>query len=139
MNKEWLNKRPLKQQLLVLVTGIVVAAIVIFAVENSMMHRKIVLDTYARSTHTQLDAIRLGLEIGLEQEDFQSIEEILSWVRRNDNIEYMMITDEEDEVIAIYPDSVAATLSDIEKISTDVATKEDQFVRSTTCTPTYRE
>lgn len=130
MIRNWIYGRPLRQQLLFLVTSIVIIAIAIFAFENSRMQKKIVLDAYARSTQIQLEAVKLGLEIGLKEENYQSIDEVLSWAWQNENLDYMLLTDEDGEIIAVYPDTHTVNLAEVMSLPTSITQNEINFMKS---------
>ena len=64
---------PLKQQMMVLVTFIAIIAITLFAYINSGIQKRLVYKEFESSATTKTEAVRLGLEIGLQEENFESI------------------------------------------------------------------
>lgn len=67
---------PLKHQLILVVASITVIATVLFAYLNGTIQNKLVYKEYNSSAQIQLEAVRLGLEIGLREENFESISEV---------------------------------------------------------------
>ncbi len=121
---------PLKQQLTVLITSIAVIAIIIFAYINSGIQKNLVYKEFEASALTQVEAVRLGLEIGLQEENFESISDVINWATRNPNIEFIIIYDEFEEVLATYPENTEIELTILTQIPSRITSESELFVKS---------
>ena len=130
MNNNWLHTITLKNQLLIMVTTLVVVILAIFSVQNGRIQKKIVLDAYTKSTETQLEAVRLGLEIGMKEENFESIQDVLSWALRNENLDFIFVTDQQDELLGFYPEDFSLSVAQINELPSTISYDVPQFVRS---------
>jgi len=121
---------PLKQQLMVLVTFIALIAIIFFAYINSDIQKQLVYKEFERSAITQIEAVRLGLEIGLQEENFESISKVFNWATTNQIIDFIVIYDEFEEILAAYPDDFNSQLETLNSLPTRVSSNEDLFVKN---------
>lgn len=120
---------PLKHQLILVVASITVIATVLFAYLNGTIQNKLVYKEYNSSAQIQLEAVRLGLEIGLREENFESISEVFSWATRNQNIDYILIYDEYQELLASYPDTIDSENIDLSETPRSFHKGSDRFVK----------
>lgn len=84
----------------------------LFAYINGEIQKKLVYREFESSAQVQTEAVRLGLEIGLQEENYESISEVFRWAMRNRSIEFIVIYDDQSEILATYPDTL-----DIEKFN----------------------
>ncbi|MCR9132210.1 MAG: ATP-binding protein [bacterium] len=129
MGLKFLFNIPLKHQLMIVVTAIAVISTIIFAYINSNLQQRLVNREYNASAQIQIEAVRLGLEIGLREENFESINEVFSWATRNQNIDFILIVDENEELLASYPDTLSAELLNLDQIPRTITNDFDQFVK----------
>ncbi|MBO6795089.1 MAG: hypothetical protein JJ895_14360 [Balneolaceae bacterium] len=120
---------PLKHQLMVIVTAIAVVATVLFAYINGAIQNRLVYKEYDSSAQLQLEAVRLGLEIGLKEENYESISEVFSWATRNENIDFILIYDEDEELLASYPDTLSIENLNLDEIPRYIDKDADVFVK----------
>lgn len=114
---------------MIVVTAIAVISTIIFAYINSNLQQRLVNREYNASAQIQIEAVRLGLEIGLREENFESINEVFSWATRNQNIDFILIVDENEELLASYPDTLSAELLNLDQIPRTITNDFDQFVK----------
>jgi signal transduction histidine kinase len=129
MGLKFLFNIPLKHQLMIVVTTIAVISTIIFAYINSNLQQRLVNREYNASAQIQIEAVRLGLEIGLREENFESINEVFSWATRNQNIDFILIVDENEELLASYPDTLSVELLNLDQIPRTITNDFDQFVK----------
>lgn len=114
---------------MIVVTAIAVISTIIFAYINSNLQQRLVNREYNASAQIQIEAVRLGLEIGLREENFESINEVFSWATRNQNIDFILIVDENEELLASYPDTLSVELLNLDQIPRTITNDFDQFVK----------
>lgn len=114
---------------MIVVTTIAVISTIIFAYINSNLQQRLVNREYNASAQIQIEAVRLGLEIGLREENFESINEVFSWATRNQNIDFILIVDENEELLASYPDTLSVELLNLDQIPRTITNDFDQFVK----------
>lgn len=114
---------------MVIVTAIAVVATVLFAYINGAIQNRLVYKEYDSSAQLQLEAVRLGLEIGLKEENYESISEVFSWATRNENIDFILIYDEDEELLASYPDTLSIENLNLDEIPRYIDKDADVFVK----------
>ena len=77
MNSTFFTRTPLRKQLTIFLSLIVVVAVLIFAFFFIRMQRNIISTEYNNSSQSQLEAVRLGIEIGMNEDDYSSIRTVL--------------------------------------------------------------
>ena len=122
---------PLKQQLLLIVITVVVSSLIIFAFENGRLQKNIELDAYSQSSDIQLEAVKLGLEIANTRENFESIHHVFGWAAKNDNLDFIVLTDEANEILAHYPDTLKISVAELLAMPNQVNYASRVFVKST--------
>jgi signal transduction histidine kinase len=120
---------PLRKQLIIFMTLTVMLSVLIFAAINSELQRESLSQEYDNSTQAQLEAVRLGLEIGLKEENYESINTVIGWAKENENLEFIAISDESGEIIASYPSDRSYDLNELESLTTNVLNAKDIFIK----------
>jgi signal transduction histidine kinase len=115
---------------MVIVTAIAVVTTILFAYINNTIQNKLVYKEYDTSAQLQLEAVRLGLEIGLKEENFESISEVFSWATRNQNIDFILIYDEFQELLASFPDTLAVDEINLGEIPRSFEKGTENFVKN---------
>ncbi len=114
---------------MVIVTAIAVVATILFAYINGAIQNRLVYKEYDSSAQLQLEAVRLGLEIGLKEENYESISEVFSWATRNENIDFILIYDEDEALLASYPDTLSIETFNLNEIPRYIDKDADVFVK----------
>ncbi len=120
---------PLRRQLVSFLAIAVVMATLTFAFFNNRMQKNILEKEYNNSTQAQLEAVRLGLEIGLKEENFESINTVINWAIQNDNLRFVLVTDQDESIIAAYPPEDVLDLTYVQKITEDISGSDTIFVK----------
>ena len=120
---------PLRRQLVVFLAIAVILATSVFAFFNNRLQRTILEEEYENSTQAQLEAVRLGLEIGLEEENFGSINTVINWAIENENLRFIMVTDSEETVIASYPPEDSLSLQFVSGITENISDSDTLFIK----------
>ncbi len=115
---------------MILVTFIAVIAIIVFAYINSGIQKDLVYREFESSANTKTEAVRLGLEIGLQEENFESISEVFNWATSDQLIDFIVIYDEYEEVLAAFPNDFDTSLETLNSFPTRITSSEDTFVKA---------
>ncbi len=115
---------------MLIVTAIAVVTTILFAYINNTIQNKLVYKEYDASAQLQLEAVRLGLEIGLKEENFESISEVFSWATRNQNIDFILIYDEFHELLASFPDTLTVEEINLSDIPSSLEKGTEHFVKN---------
>ena len=105
---------------MILVTFIAVIAIIVFAYINSGIQKDLVYREFESSANTKTEAVRLGLEIGLQEENFESISEVFNWATSDQLIDFIVIYDEYEEVLAAFPNDFDTSLETLNSFPTRI-------------------
>jgi signal transduction histidine kinase len=124
----------LRTQLLAAVTFLVITALVSFAFFSLQQQRKFYMMEFNNATLATIEAARLALEIGLKDENYEAIGTVLRWVKENENVEFIALVDESDEIVAIFPDSSNFSVAFIRQLPTTLDLSKKFFVREGTWT-----
>lgn len=122
-------QRPLRQQLVGYIIIAVVFSIAVFALVSSLLQRQVVSREYDNSTQAQLEAVRLGLEIGLKEESYESIRTVLRWASENDNLRYIVVTGDQQTVVGSNPENVNFDLEQLNSLPTDILKSDSLFIK----------
>lgn len=115
---------------MILVTIIAVIAISLFAYINGEIQKRLVYKEFERSAVTQIEAVRLGLEIGLQEENYESISEVFNWAKRNQNIDFILIYDEYEDLLTAYPDGFNINKVELDALPERISDSDDLFIKS---------
>jgi len=129
----------LRTQLLIAVTFLVITSLVTFAFFSLQQQRKFYMIEFNNATLATIEAARLALEIGLKDENYEAIGTVLRWVKENENVEFIALVDESDEIVALFPDSSNYSVSMIRQLSTTLDLSKKLFVREGTWTSATTE
>ena len=129
MNSTFFTRTPLRKQLTIFLSLIVVVAVLIFAFFFIRMQRNIISTEYNNSSQSQLEAVRLGIEIGMNEDDYSSIRTVLDWAKKNQNLRFIIVTDDMGDIIASHPIEPTLTLNEIEDLPTEILDADDIFVK----------
>jgi signal transduction histidine kinase len=129
MSKVKFTQYPLRKQLIIFMTLTVTLSVVIFAAINSELQRQSLSREYDNSTQAQLEAVRLGLEIGLKEENYESINTVVSWAKDNENLEFIAISDESGSIIASFPTGQDFDINHLSSLTSDILSADDLFVK----------
>jgi len=70
---------------------------------------------YVSKTKLITKAVKLGFEVGLNNENFKSINKAFDWAKSQTNLKWIVITDAEDSIFAKYPPNLKIELNTINK------------------------
>jgi serine phosphatase RsbU (regulator of sigma subunit) len=118
----------LRIQLMMLVIGLVIVAVASFAYISLNRQRSIYIQEFSNATRATIEAARLGLEIGLQDENYEAINTVLRWVKENDNVEFIALADETGELMASFPDTLGFTIADFERFPREIEFSEDRYL-----------
>ncbi len=71
-----------------------------------ILQEKIFLKNYSESTENIYETIKLGIEIGLDEENLQTIQRVFKWAKNEPLVEWIVLVDSENETFAEYPFSI---------------------------------
>ena len=123
------SRATLRIQLVLLVSTIVVVATVIFMLFTMYIQRQFFIEEFDNATLATIESARLGLEIGLKEENFESINTVVSWVKENDNVRFIALADEDGFLLATYPDNLSYTVDEIQSFGSIISYSDTLFVR----------
>jgi signal transduction histidine kinase len=126
----------LRTQMVAAVSFLVVIALVSFAFFSLQQQRKFYMTEFNNATLATIEAARLALDIGLKDENYEAIGTVLRWVKENENVEFIALIDEFDEIVALFPDSGNYSVLFIRELPTTLDLSEKYFVREGTWTST---
>lgn len=129
-NFQHIKRSPLRVQLIILVTIIIIISSGIFSFFNSRLQRELIVSEYEKSTQTILEAVRLGLEIGLQEENYESINTVLSWGMGNNTLSFIALTDDTESIIASYPQGFELSLEQIKSFPESISLSDSIYVVS---------
>lgn len=129
MKSRWFLQIPLRRQLVIFLAIAVILATSVFAFFNNRLQRTVLEEEYENSTQAQLEAVRLGLEIGLEEENYASINTVINWAIENENLRFVIVTDSEEAVIASYPPEDSLTLQFVSGITEEISDSDSLFIK----------
>lgn len=123
------SRATLRTQLVLLVSTIVVIATVIFMLFTMYIQRQFFIEEFDNATLATIESARLGLEIGLKEENFESINMVLSWVKENDNVRFIALADEDGYLLASFPEEIPYSVQDLRNLGSVISYSDTLFVR----------
>ncbi|MEO1021149.1 MAG: ATP-binding protein [Bacteroidota bacterium] len=131
-----LFRGPLRQQLTVSLIVFLTVSTAAFTIFTTRITRQLLVEEFERTSQTQLEAVKLGLEIGLSEESYNSISTVISWARQNQNFKFVAVYDANQELLAVYPESFNRPLAEIEAYPTSISEADSMFVLNASWTAT---
>lgn len=125
-----LFKAPLRRQLIFMVTIIVVLSTASFAFFNVRLQHNILVQEYTNSTKVFLEAVKLGLEIGLKENNYESINTVLAWGLQNETVSFIVLTEESGAILASYPTENEISVEQILSMPTEIDVAKPVFVKT---------
>ena len=93
-------KASLKRRLIVFVAFALVALTTVFYFYVTMNQNNIYRESFVEFAKTTIDFTSTNIELGLNKEDWEQIRTVIDWLKRNEKIEFAIITDASDTIIA---------------------------------------
>lgn len=132
MIKDFLHNTSLQRQLIISVLAICSFSMVTFSVLTGNFQKNLLIEEYDNATRAQLEAVRLGLEIGLTEENYNSIQTVISWAREDANFEFIAVYDEDRQLLGASPSERAYDFVSLNELPEDVDEADSIFVTKTT-------
>jgi signal transduction histidine kinase len=109
--------------------GVAIAALG-FYYYTVQQQRRLFAEEFDKSTLATLEAVRLGLEVGLTEESYENITTVLNWTKQNPTVHFIVLTDSSHEIIAAYPETLSVTPQQLLASSAILSPENPLFVRS---------
>ncbi|OGR02142.1 MAG: hypothetical protein A2284_11685 [Deltaproteobacteria bacterium RIFOXYA12_FULL_61_11] len=124
--------RSLRTQLIAFVVlGVAATSLAFYSYTVGQQHR-LFAEEFERSTKATLAAVRLGIEIGLGEENYENITRVLEWARADERVAFIVLTDQERQVIAAYPEELLSLMpAQLDEYEKDSGLLRPVSVRST--------
>jgi len=107
----------IRLQLALIVSASTVVAAVAFYLYASNLQRSIFVKSFTQATSASLEMMRLSIEVGFANDNLDIVQGVLSRTKQDPLIEFIIVTDTADVVIAQYPDSLPMTMKRIQTLS----------------------
>jgi len=62
--------------------------------------------SYAQNTADVLHALKFGMELSLQQEDYASLQKIFAWAKQEHYVKFIVLVSEDSTVVAKFPDNL---------------------------------
>lgn len=118
-----------RTQLLWIVLVAVVLAVGIFAAASMVLQRRLAMQEFDNATLATIESAELGLVIGLKEENFESIYTVVSWVKENPNVSFIVLTDSSQTSVAAFPEDFSLTADEIENLPRKLSLDDTVYVR----------
>jgi class 3 adenylate cyclase len=107
----------IRLQLALIVSASTVVAAVAFYLYVSDLQRSIFVKSFTQATSASLEMMRLSIEAGFANDNLDIVQGVLRRAKQDPLIDFIVITDTADAVIAQYPDSLPMTMQRIQTLS----------------------
>lgn len=88
-------------------------------------------EEYDNSTKAKLEAVRLGLEIGLTEENYNSIQTVINWATEDRNFEFIAVFDEDKNLLGAFPADRDYNTDRLNSMPENLNTSDSVFVSRT--------
>lgn len=104
------NKRslPYRTQIFIAFFLIAFSLALTYYYRNINLQNNILRNNFIRNNQLIFKTVKLGLEVGLKADNFAAIKDVFSYAREQKDLEWIIITDSNQEVFAYYPEDLDA-------------------------------
>ncbi len=92
--------------------------------------RELFTEGFSQSTLSTFETVRLGLTIGLSQENFETVTTVFNWAKENKSVRCIVLTDSAGESFAQYPDSIPFSVPQLLQRSLLISFQDSFLVRA---------
>ena len=85
----------------------------LFFFYSNYRQREIFKQGFLENTENVYETVRLGLEVGLEEENFEAIQRVFDWSKKNPNLAWIVISDAHGDIFATYPSDFNKKYNDL--------------------------
>jgi len=123
--------RRLSTRLIIIVSLVIFVAAGLFYFYVINLQRNLFQESFTRAAESTLETVKLGIEIGLENENYETINTVFDWAKQDKFLRFILLTDSENEIIAQYPDNLSLSLESILTKSSNPSLDDKLYIIST--------
>lgn len=131
MIKDFLHTTSLQKQLVFTVLAICSFSMVTFSLLTGNFQKDLLVEEYDNATKAQMEAVRLGLEIGITEENYNSIQTVISWAREDENFEFIAVYDKDRQLLGAFPSERTYDFSTLNNLPDNLNDADTLFVTKT--------
>jgi class 3 adenylate cyclase len=94
----------LRTQLAFIFTVFSVTGIILFYLYTVNLQRQNFREDFNKRIEQFVDTMKLGLEVGLTEENFSTIQKVFEWARKEPSLKWIILLDQDGELFASFPD-----------------------------------
>jgi len=85
--------------------------------------------SFQKSTENTLETVKIGIEVGLSLENYETINTIFTWIKSDSVVKFIALSDETG-IFASYPDNKSFKLSELNSLVASAETSSQIIVKS---------
>lgn len=89
--------------------------------------RSLFRQSFDKSTNGLMEAVKLGIEVGLSEENYATIQMVFNWAKSDKDVEFIAMTDESGAIFASFPEEFNFTKDEL-TLKTQNNTLEDSLI-----------
>lgn len=122
--------RKLSTRLIIIVSVGILLAAALFYFYVTNIQRELFKESFTRAAEGTLETVRLGIEIGLNNEDFSAINTVFEWAKTDEFLNFIVLTESENEILASFPENISYDVKELESLSGSESLESELYIIS---------
>lgn len=86
--------------------------------------------SFDKQTDSLLKAVKLGIEVGLSEENYSTINLVFNWAKNDNDFVFIVLTDETEDIFASFPENYNISVENLKLKSTQYNLEDSVIVKS---------